>query len=236
MHEHNEKVNALVDPVKLPKMAQVRQIFEASELEDAAAVLHAELNREAIRQTVKPGMSICVTAGSRGICHIDLLILNFLDLLAERRYLLFLLAVLLREFCQPRLLLLHLKLRHGQVFLRAAAFASLHIVVPGFAHIPEEIVLQNAVGFFENGLALYIQNRLAVLVQRGLGSPLLAHADLLDYLLDRSHQRFILAAFRPQDLLLYDRNIDHMKVVVVHVPPQSIRHGAVALVGVHDRR
>ena len=74
MHEHNEKVNALVDPVKLPKMAQVRQIFEASELEDAAAVLHAELNREAIRQTVKPGMSICVTAGSRGICHIDLLI------------------------------------------------------------------------------------------------------------------------------------------------------------------
>ena len=37
MHEHNEKVNALVDPVKLPKMAQVRQIFEASELEDAAA-------------------------------------------------------------------------------------------------------------------------------------------------------------------------------------------------------
>ena len=74
MHEHNEKVNALVDPVKLPKMAQVRQIFEASELEDAAAVLHAELNREAICQTVKPGMSICVTAGSRGICHIDLLI------------------------------------------------------------------------------------------------------------------------------------------------------------------
>ncbi|CAN4037070.1 adenylate kinase, partial [Dysosmobacter welbionis] len=79
--------------------------------------------------------------------HIDLLIPNFLNLSAERRRLLFLLAVLLREFCQPRLLLLYLELRHGQVFLRAAAFAALHIVVPGVAHIPEEIVLQDAVGF-----------------------------------------------------------------------------------------
>ena len=62
--------------------------------------------------------------------------------------------VLLCEFCQPCLLLLHLELRHGQVFLRAAAFAALHIVVPGVAHIPEEIVLQNAVGLLENRLAL----------------------------------------------------------------------------------
>ena len=70
------------------------------------------------------------------------------------RYLLFLLAVLLCEFCQPCLLLLHFELRYGQVFLRAAAFATLHIVVPGVAHIPEEIVLQNAVGLLENRLAL----------------------------------------------------------------------------------
>ena len=61
------------------------------------------------------------------------------------------------------------------------------------------------------------------LFQRGLGSPLLAHADLLDYLLDRPHQRFILAAFRPQDLFLYDRDIDHMKVVVVTRPAPARR-------------
>ena len=84
----------------------------------------------------------------------DLLILNFLNLLAERRCLLLLLSVLLREFCQPCLLLLHLELRHRQVFLGAAAFAALHIVVPGVAHIPEEIILQNAVGLLENRLAL----------------------------------------------------------------------------------
>ena len=121
------------------------------------------------------------------------------------------------------------------MFLGATAFAALHIVVPGVAHIPEEIILQNAVGFFENRFALGAQNRRAVLVQRGLGIPLLTHADLLYRLLDRPHQRFILAAFRPQDLFLHDGDIDHMKVIVVHVLPQRIGHGAVAFVSVHDR-
>ena len=46
----------------------------------------------------------------------------------------------------------------------------------------------------------------------------------------------MLAAFRPQDLLFHDGNVDHMKVIVVHVLPQRVGHGAVALVGVHDRR
>ena len=75
-----------------------------------------------------------------------------------------------------------------------------------------------------------------MLVQRGLGSPLLTHADLLDYLLDRAAKRLILAALRPQDLLFYDGKIDYMKVVVIHVLSQRVGHGAVALVGVHDRR
>ena len=122
------------------------------------------------------------------------------------------------------------------MFLRTAAFAALHIVVPGVAHIPEEIILQNAVGFFENGLALGAQNRRTVLVQRGLGSPLLAHADLLDYLFDRAAKRLILAALRPQNLFFHDGEVDHMKMVVIHVLSQRVGHGAVALVGVHDRR
>ncbi len=62
------------------------------------------------------------------------------------------------------------------------------------------------------------------------------YADLLYRFFDCPHQRLILAAFRPQDLLFHNRNIDHMKVVVVHILPQCVRHGAVALVGVHDCR
>ena len=68
--------------------------------------------------------------------HIDPLILDFFNFAPKRCCLFFLLTVLLCEFCQPRLFLLHLELRHRQVFLRAAALASLHIVVPCLAHVP----------------------------------------------------------------------------------------------------
>ena len=81
--------------------------------------------------------------------HIDPLILDFFNFAPKRCCLFFLLTVLLCEFCQPCLLLLHLELRHSQVFLGAAALAALHIVVPGVVHIPKEIVLQNAVGFLD---------------------------------------------------------------------------------------
>ena len=53
------------------------------------------------------------------------------------------------------------------------------------------------------------------IVQQGLGSPLLAPADLHDGLLDGTDQRLVLAAFRPEDLLFNHRHIDHMEVVVV---------------------
>ena len=128
-------------------------------------------------------------------CHIDLLILNFFDLFSERRCLLLLLPVLLREFCQPCLLPLHLELRHSQVFLKAAAFAALHIVIPCLSHGGEEIILQNGIGFSEHSFPVCVQQRFPMLVQCGLGIPLFAHADLLDRFLDRPHQRFILAAF-----------------------------------------
>ena len=77
------------------------------------------------------------------------------------------------------------------MFLGATAFTTLHIVVPGVAHIPEEIIPQNAVGLLENGLALCTQNRHTIFILRGLGIPLLTHADMLDYLLDRAAKRLI---------------------------------------------
>lgn len=145
-------------------------------------------------------------------------------------------TVLLCEFCQPRLLLLHFELRYRQMFLGAAAFASLHIVIPCLSHGGEEIILQNGIGFSEHSFPVCVQQRFPMLVQRGLGIPLFTHTDLLYRFLERTHQRFILAAFRPQDLLFHDGNVHHMKVIVVHVLPQRVGHGAVALVGVHDRR
>lgn len=105
--------------------------------------------------------------------HIDPLILDFFNFAPKRCCLLLLLAVLLCEFSQPRLLLLHLELRHSQVFLGAAALAALHIVVPGVVHIPKEIVLQNAVGFLRTGLPFALKT----------GSPFSSSAGLESHFL-----------------------------------------------------
>lgn len=148
--------------------------------------------------------------------HIDPLILDFFNFAPKRCCQFFLLTVLLCESCQPRLFLLHLELSHRQVFLGAAAFASLHIVIPCLSHGGEEIILQNRIGFSEHSFSVCVQQRFPMLVQRGLGIPLFTHTDLLYRFLDRTHQRFILAAFRPQDLLFHDGNVDHMKVIVVY--------------------
>ena len=116
---------------------------------------------------------------------------------------------------QPLLLPLDFELGDGQVFFSAAALAALYIRIPGVAHIVEEIVLQDAVRLLQDWLAALLQDRLSGIVQQGLGSPLLASADLHDGLLDCADQCLVLAAFRPEDLLFHHRHIDHMEMIVV---------------------
>ena len=60
-------VNDLLRGVALPPMARVRQKFPTEHLADPAAALRRELARTAIRDRVRPGMSVAVTAGSRGL-------------------------------------------------------------------------------------------------------------------------------------------------------------------------
>ncbi len=119
---------------------------------------------------------------------------------------------------QSLLLPLDFELGDGQVFFSAATLTALHIRVPGVAHIVEEIVLQDAVRLLQDWLAALLQDRLSGIVQQGLGSPLLASADLHDGLLDGADQCLVLAAFRPEDLLFHHRYIDHMEMVVVDLP------------------
>ena len=99
------------------------------------------------------------------------------------------------------------------MFFRAAALAALHIRVSGSSHGVEEIILENAVGFFQNGFAFCGQHGITVLVQRRLGNPLLTAADLHDGLLHSANQRLVLAAFAPKDLLFHHWDVHNMKMV-----------------------
>ncbi len=53
-----------------PQIFRVRQIFEGPRLADVPAAVHAELRRLQLERTLRPGQSVAVTAGSRGITDI----------------------------------------------------------------------------------------------------------------------------------------------------------------------
>ncbi len=56
--------------VELPRMVRVRQKFECLELDDVTATVVEQFEDPSIREKIKPGMSIAVGCGSRGIANI----------------------------------------------------------------------------------------------------------------------------------------------------------------------
>ena len=83
MNGNHENVNALLRDIPIPPMYRVRQIFPAEKIQDPAAALRKELQRDAIQNTVRPGMRIAVTAGSRGIDNIVLILRETVRFLKE---------------------------------------------------------------------------------------------------------------------------------------------------------
>lgn len=60
-------IQELLQNIPLPKMAKVQQAFPDEKIENFEEALRAELQKEEIRQMVKPGMEIAIAAGSRGV-------------------------------------------------------------------------------------------------------------------------------------------------------------------------
>ncbi len=54
----------------MPRMMKVRQRFDNQQIEDLTAALNDKLNQEKIISLIKPGMSIAVAVGSRGVDRI----------------------------------------------------------------------------------------------------------------------------------------------------------------------
>ena len=80
----HENVNALLRDIPIPRMVRARQIFDSARIEDPKSVLQAELHRPEILETVKPGMSIAITAGSRGIDNMPLMLHEIASFLKEQ--------------------------------------------------------------------------------------------------------------------------------------------------------
>ena len=81
----NSVVEQLCQSVSLPKMVRVHQKFDPThfEPEELPAVVHAQLERENIRSQIRPGMSVAITCGSRGIANIAIIVRAIVDLVKE---------------------------------------------------------------------------------------------------------------------------------------------------------
>ncbi|MBT7915291.1 DUF2088 domain-containing protein, partial [Candidatus Bathyarchaeota archaeon] len=60
--------------MQLPRMAKARQIFNQPTVEDVSGEIRAQLKEKKLSERVKPGQRIAVTAGSRGIANIALIL------------------------------------------------------------------------------------------------------------------------------------------------------------------
>lgn len=65
--DRNGVIRRLIQDVELPQMVRIRQGFDRAEVEDLPAAVRQALRQEKIRRKVLPGMSVAVTAGSRGM-------------------------------------------------------------------------------------------------------------------------------------------------------------------------
>lgn len=66
-----------------PKFLRIRQRFERPRVENIAAAVRAELEKLDLARTIKPGQTVALTAGSRGIANIPLLLRSTVSFLRD---------------------------------------------------------------------------------------------------------------------------------------------------------
>ena len=81
----NNVVTRLAESVKLPEMMRVRQLLDHSHIEvnELPATVYKELNREELRGRIKPGGSVAITCGSRGVANIAVILRAIVDFVKE---------------------------------------------------------------------------------------------------------------------------------------------------------
>lgn len=67
-----------------PKVVKVRQEFPRPRVEDVEAKVREELEKEGISSRLKSGMRVALTAGSRGVAQIDVVLRSLVRVLKEK--------------------------------------------------------------------------------------------------------------------------------------------------------
>jgi len=67
-------IEGILGDVSIPKMAKVRQLFDETKIKDIPRAIEAEFNKPEIASTIRKDASIAITAGSRGIANLALIV------------------------------------------------------------------------------------------------------------------------------------------------------------------
>ncbi|AEP00940.1 lactate racemase domain-containing protein [Heyndrickxia coagulans] len=70
--------------MSFPKLAKIKQTFQAESLKDIPGTIKDEFIRVNADKKIKPGMEIAITAGSRGIANIPLIVKSVADEIKKR--------------------------------------------------------------------------------------------------------------------------------------------------------
>ncbi len=78
-------VSDLIKNIPLPKMIQIKQIYDNSEISvaDIPAIIRTQLCRDDLLKKLKPGMKVAITCGSRGIHNYLLITKTVVNLIKE---------------------------------------------------------------------------------------------------------------------------------------------------------
>lgn len=79
-------VSRLLEDMPIPKMFHARQNFprEVITAQEIPAVINGQLEQEQFSSLIKPGMSIAITAGSRGIRNVDIITKSIVDFVKSK--------------------------------------------------------------------------------------------------------------------------------------------------------
>src|ERR1700674_3386628 len=72
-----------VPPVPLPNMVRLRQHFQRPRVDDIPATVRSSLERLDLGRTIKAGQTVALTAGSRGIANIPLVLRSVTQFLKD---------------------------------------------------------------------------------------------------------------------------------------------------------
>jgi len=71
-----------MEDVRIPRMVKVKQLYDPKRIDDIAGHVRAQMDALRDHEQYR-GKKLCITAGSRGIPHLDLIIRSIIDVLKE---------------------------------------------------------------------------------------------------------------------------------------------------------